>query len=117
MSAYSSIFHSLLSRKWQELFPEVPEKCKRNAVEFSPFLSYEDIDAALKRYQPRVVIPGHYFTRGASSVLTTLGTADEWVDSQKNVVRFKKSELILNPKKINSFKQKVYYFGMNFSRE
>ena len=83
----------------------------------SHILSYEDIDAALKRYQPRVVIPGHYFTRGASSVLTTLGTADEWVDSQKDVVRLKKSELILSPEKINSFKQKVYYFGMNFSRE
>ncbi|HIF52146.1 MAG TPA: Zn-dependent hydrolase [Thiotrichaceae bacterium] len=79
----------------------------------SHILSYQDIDDALKRYQPRVVIPGHYYTKGASSVLTTLDTADEWVDRQDDVVRLKESELILNPDKINSFEQRIYYFGMN----
>ncbi|WP_423910780.1 MBL fold metallo-hydrolase [Candidatus Spongiihabitans sp.] len=80
-------------------------------------LSYEDIDAALKRYNPKVVIPGHYYTKGASSILTTLSTADEWVDRQKDVVHLNKSELLLEPDKIKSLKQRVYYFGMNHSKK
>ena len=80
-------------------------------------LSYEDIDSALKRYNPKVVIPGHYYTKGASSILTTLSTADEWVDRQKDVVRLKTSELILNPDKIRKLKSRVYYFGMNHAKK
>ncbi len=80
-------------------------------------LSYEDVDAALKRYKPKVVIPGHYYTKGASSILTTLSTADEWVNRQKNVEKLNKSELTLNPDKIKSLKQKIYYFGMNHAKQ
>ncbi|SMN02706.1 predicted Zn-dependent hydrolase of the beta-lactamase fold [uncultured Candidatus Thioglobus sp.] len=80
-------------------------------------LSYQDIDAALKRYNPKVVIPGHYYTKGASSVLTTLSTADEWVDRQQDVVRLDESELLLNPATIKSLQQRVYYFGMNHSKK
>lgn len=80
-------------------------------------LSYQDIDAALKRYNPKVVIPGHYYTKGASSVLTTLSTADEWVDRQQDVVRLDESELLLNPATIKPLQQRVYYFGMNHSKK
>ena len=80
-------------------------------------LSYEDIDSALKRYNPKVVIPGHYYTKGASSVLTTLSTADEWVGRQTDVVRLNQSELILNPNKIKNLKSRVYYFGVNHSKK
>lgn len=79
-------------------------------------LSYDDIDAALKRYKPKVVIPGHYYTKGASSILTTLSTAGEWVDRQKDVVRLSTSELTLNPQKVESLKSRVYYFGMNHAK-
>ena len=76
-------------------------------------LSYDDIDAALGRYKPNVIIPGHYYTKGASSVLTTLSSADEWVDRQKNVSKLETSRLVLNPEKVKQLKQQVYYFGMN----
>ena len=49
-----------------------------NIDDSSHILSYEDVDAALLRYRPRVVIPGHYYTKGASSVLSTLSTAEKW---------------------------------------
>ena len=80
-------------------------------------LSYEDVDNALAKYQPKVVIPGHYYTKGASSILTTLSTADEWVDQQTNVTRLKTSRLVLNPNKIKEMKNAVHYFGMNHTRE
>jgi L-ascorbate metabolism protein UlaG (beta-lactamase superfamily) len=88
-----------------------------NIDDSSHILSYEDVDAALQRYRPKVVIPGHYHTRGASSVLTTLGTADKWVDRQQDVVRLKTSELVLNPDKVTPLDQRVYYFGNHFAKQ
>ncbi len=80
-------------------------------------LSYEDVDTALDRYNPKVVIPGHYYTKGASSVLTTLSSADEWVDAQPNVDKLQTSRLVLNPEKIKDMNEQVMYFGMNHTKE
>ncbi len=82
----------------------------------SHILSYEDIDATLLRYQPKVVIPGHYYTQGISSVLSTLSNADEWVSRQKEVVRLNQSEIIFNVNEIKLFKSRVYYFGNNHAK-
>ena len=76
-------------------------------------LSYDDVDSALDRYQPKMVIPGHYYTKGASSVLTTLSTADEWVDKQDNVTKLETSQIVVNPEMLKNMKREVYYFGMN----
>lgn len=76
-------------------------------------LSYDDVDSALAKYQPKMVIPGHYYTKGANSVLSTLSTADEWVDRQKDVTKLKTSRLVINPEKIAKMNRNVYYFGMN----
>jgi L-ascorbate metabolism protein UlaG (beta-lactamase superfamily) len=80
-------------------------------------LSYEDVDNALARYQPKVVIPGHFYTKGASSILTTLSSADEWGDKQTNVTRLKTPQLEVNPDKIKEMKKAVHYFGINHTRE
>ena len=80
-------------------------------------LSYEDVDAALQRYRPRVVIPSHYHTKGASSVLTTLSSADKWVDRQQDVVHLESSELILNPGKVAPLDRRVYYFGNHYAKQ
>ncbi len=80
-------------------------------------LSYEDVDSALAKYQPKVVIPGHYYTKGASSVLTTLSSADVWVGKQTNVTKLTTSRLELTPDKIKTMKNAVHYFGMNHTKE
>ena len=80
-------------------------------------LSYEDVDTALNRYKPKMVIPGHYYTRGASSVLTTLSNADEWVDKQKKVTKLKTSQLIVSPSKLKKMNKDVYYFGTNHAKK
>ena len=80
-------------------------------------LSYKDVDAALLRYKPKVVIPGHYYTRGATSVLSTLSSADQWVDRQPDVVRLETSGLVLNPESVASLNGRVYYFGMHHKKE
>lgn len=50
-------------------------------------LSYEQIDSALQRIKPKVVVPGYYLAKGVSSTLTTLSTADEWVEKRGNYVK------------------------------
>ncbi|MFT5706349.1 MAG: L-ascorbate metabolism protein UlaG (beta-lactamase superfamily) [Oceanospirillaceae bacterium] len=80
-------------------------------------LSYEDVDSALTKYKPKMVIPGHYYTKGASSVLTTLSTADKWVDAQQNVTKLKTSRVVVNPAKLKEMDRNIYYFGMNHTKE
>lgn len=77
-------------------------------------LSYEQIDSALRRIKPKVVVPGHYLTKGVSSTLTTLRTADEWVEKHGNYVKLTSGNLTLNPSDIKGMSQKVMYFGSNF---
>jgi L-ascorbate metabolism protein UlaG (beta-lactamase superfamily) len=77
-------------------------------------LSYAQIDTALARIKPRVVIPAHYLTKGASTTLTTLRTADEWVDRHGNATRLTSGSLELRPEQVKSMNQHVMYFGSNF---
>lgn len=80
-------------------------------------LSYDDVDAAIAQYKPKVVIPGHYYTKGANSVLTTLSSADEWVDAQDNVTKLESSKIVISPETIKDSRQQVMYFGMNHSKD
>ena len=80
-------------------------------------LSYEDVDTAITLYQPKIVIPGHYYTKGANSVLTTLSTADEWVEAQENVTKLDSSTIVISPESIKDEQQRVMYFGMNHSKK
>src|SRR5690606_31400983 len=61
----------------------------------SHILSYDQIAAAIAEIKPKIVIPGHYYTKGASSVLTTLRDAEEWVMGQSDVVQLDSSRLVL----------------------
>lgn len=82
-------------------------------------LSYEQIDAVLNQVKPKIVIPTHYQMKGVSSVLTTLQTADKWVDKQVNVEKPAIGSVTLNPEEVKALKGdvKVLYFGSNFVTE
>ena len=77
-------------------------------------LSYEQIDAALKRIRPHVIIPGHYLTKGVSTTLTTLSTADEWVNKHRNSTKLSSGNLTLNAADVKRMDGAVMYFGSNF---
>ena len=76
-------------------------------------LSYEDIDAALTRYKPNIIIPAHYYTKGVNSVLSTLQSAEDWVNRQPNIVKLSKAEITLSKDKVNQSNRKILYFGMH----
>jgi len=84
----------------------------------SHILSYDNIAAAIAKIGPKIVIPGHYYTKGASSVLTTLSDADEWVAKQANTVLLDNPRLVLDPAKVKAMTgTTIYYFGTNFTTE
>jgi L-ascorbate metabolism protein UlaG (beta-lactamase superfamily) len=78
-------------------------------------LSEEQIQKIVKIIQPKVVIPAHYYTKGASSVLTTLGNADRWVSKQSNPVMLNSSRLVLNAGSVKDMRERTHYFGYNFA--
>ncbi len=80
-------------------------------------LSYAQIDSLLKRIKPHAIVPGHYLTHGVSTTLTTLQTADEWVDKHGNAVKLTTGSLEIQPAEVKAMDQKVMYFGSNFVKK
>lgn len=79
-------------------------------------LSYANITAILDAIKPKIVIPAHYYTKGASSVLTTLSDASEWVGRQPDATSLDTSRLTLTADDVKKMTgTKVYYFGANFT--
>lgn len=89
-----------------------------NIDESSHILSYGNIAEAIAAIQPKIVIPGHYHTHGASSVLTTLGNADDWVSKQEQVVQLDGARLELVAADVKAMTgTTVYHFGAYFTSE
>jgi L-ascorbate metabolism protein UlaG (beta-lactamase superfamily) len=76
-------------------------------------LSYEQGNAIVERLKPRIVIPTHYLAEGTSVTLSTLQTADEWVQAQKNKRKLTSPKLTLDAGAIASMDKEFHYFGNN----
>lgn len=79
-------------------------------------LSYEQANGVVDRLKPRAVIPTHYLAAGTSSTLSTLQTADAWVDGQKAAKRLDGPTLALDPASIAGYDRQFLYFGANVLR-
>jgi L-ascorbate metabolism protein UlaG (beta-lactamase superfamily) len=80
-------------------------------------LSYAQADAIVERINPRVIIPEHYLTKGASITLTTLGSAEEWTTQQANHTLLDSATLKLSPDSVADKQRHVMYFGDNHLKE
>jgi L-ascorbate metabolism protein UlaG (beta-lactamase superfamily) len=76
-------------------------------------LSYQQANDVVARLNPKVIIPEHYLTKGASITLTTLGTAEEWTRQQPNHTLLDSATLKLSPESIKDMDKQVLYFGAN----
>lgn len=74
-------------------------------------LSFEQGNAVVDRLKPKVVIPTHYLLPGVSSTLSTLQTADGWVEAQKSKQRLDGSRLLVAPNTVASLDRHFAYFG------
>jgi L-ascorbate metabolism protein UlaG (beta-lactamase superfamily) len=80
-------------------------------------LSYEQIQSIIDALSPHVIIPCHYYTKGVNSALSTLDTADEWVDQQPDPIRLTEGTLSLERDEVKKMKVKTIYFGNNYVSE
>ena len=76
-------------------------------------LSYEQANDIVNRIRPHVIIPEHYLTKGASITLTTLGSAEEWVNQQENYTLLSSPTMKLTPQEVRKKDRHVFYFGDN----
>jgi L-ascorbate metabolism protein UlaG (beta-lactamase superfamily) len=80
-----------------------------------------EINGIIGKYDPKAVIPSHYFVRGLTTETSGLKSADSWVNEQErlnhgNVDRLDGAELTLNPGKLKRSHHRVYYFADHFEK-
>jgi len=84
-------------------------------------LTHDEVDAILRKYDPRAVIPAHYFLNGLTTDASGLESVDGWVRDQEklhaDVRRLDSAELTLNAVELNGAHRRVYYFGNRFEKE
>jgi L-ascorbate metabolism protein UlaG (beta-lactamase superfamily) len=76
-------------------------------------LSYEQGDSIVERLKPKIVIPTHYRAPGVSSTLSTLQTADDYVQGQKKKQKLESSKLALTAAAVAPMDREFHYFGSN----
>jgi L-ascorbate metabolism protein UlaG (beta-lactamase superfamily) len=75
-------------------------------------LSYQQATEIVDRLKPKIVIPIHYLASGTSSGLSTLQSAQEWVDLQKGKKRTVEGpQLVLDAQELASSDREIHYFG------
>ena len=82
-------------------------------------LTGAEADAITRRYDPKSIIPAHYFIEGLTTKDSGLESAGGWVsDQEKNhhadVRRLNGADLTLNPDELKRSHDRIYYFGNHF---
>ena len=85
-------------------------------------LTRDEVDAILRKYDPKAIIPAHYFLNGLTTAVSGLESADGWVHDQEkvhpaNVRRLDSAELKLSPVRLEGSHHRLYYFGNHFDRK
>jgi L-ascorbate metabolism protein UlaG (beta-lactamase superfamily) len=85
-------------------------------------LTRAEVDAIVRRYDPKAIIPAHYFLNGLTTDVSGLESADEWVNDQEKVHhvyvrRLDSADLTLNTASLKGPHPKVYYFGNHFEKK
>jgi L-ascorbate metabolism protein UlaG (beta-lactamase superfamily) len=81
-----------------------------------------EADAIVRKYDPKAVIPAHYFVKGLTTDISGLDSADGWVNEQKKVAdadvrRLDSADLTLNAAELKGAHHRVYYFGDHFEKK
>jgi L-ascorbate metabolism protein UlaG (beta-lactamase superfamily) len=85
-------------------------------------LTRPEVDAIERKYDPKAVIPAHYFLKGFTTNESGLESVDEWVNDQEkahhaDVRRLDSADLTLNPAELKGSHLRVYYFGNHFEKK
>jgi len=79
-------------------------------------LTRAEVDAIVGKYDPKTVIPAHYYVTGLTTTVSGLESADGWVNDQEkvhhaDVRRLDSAYLKLNAAELKGAHHRVYFFG------
>jgi L-ascorbate metabolism protein UlaG (beta-lactamase superfamily) len=79
-------------------------------------LTQAEAEGIVRKYEPKAVIPAHYFIKGLTTEVSGLESADAWVNDQEklhhaDVRRLDTADLTLNAADLKGSHNRVYYFG------
>jgi L-ascorbate metabolism protein UlaG (beta-lactamase superfamily) len=82
-------------------------------------LTRAEVDAIVRKYDPKAIIPSHYFLDGLTIAVSGLESADGWVNDQEkvhhtDVRRLDSAVLTLNAAQLKRSHHRIYYFGNHF---
>jgi L-ascorbate metabolism protein UlaG (beta-lactamase superfamily) len=85
-------------------------------------LTRAEVDAIVRKYDPKAVIPSHYFLDGLTTAVSGLPSADGWVNDQEkvspaNVRRLHTADLTLTAGELQGSRHRIYYFGDHFEKK
>jgi L-ascorbate metabolism protein UlaG (beta-lactamase superfamily) len=85
-------------------------------------LTGAEVDAIVQKYDPKAIIPAHYFVKGLTTDISGLDSVDGWVSDQDkvrhaNVRRLDSADLTLNASELKGSHHRVYYFGNHFEKK
>ena len=85
-------------------------------------LTRAEVDAIVQKYDPKAVIPAHYFLNGLTTDVSGLESADGWVNDQQkvrhgDVRRLDSAGMTLNAAELKGSHHRVYYFGNHFEKK
>ncbi len=83
-------------------------------------LTRAEVDRIAQKYDPKAVVPAHYFPNGFTSPVSGLEWADEWVKDQEKLcpsdVRRLDRAVTLHAAELRGSHHRVYYFGNHFEK-
>jgi L-ascorbate metabolism protein UlaG (beta-lactamase superfamily) len=85
-------------------------------------LTRAEVDGIVRKYDPKALIPSHYFLDGLTTDVSGLESADGWVNDQEkvhhaDVRRLNTADLTLNAAELKGSRHRVYYFGNHFGKK
>lgn len=85
-------------------------------------LTRPEVETIVQKYDPKVIIPAHYFVEGLTAAGSGLESIESWVNEQEkihhaDVSRLGRADLTLNPVELKGSHHRVYYFGNHFEKE
>jgi len=85
-------------------------------------LTRAEADAIIAKYDPKAVIPAHYFLNGLTTDVSGLDSPDAWVNEQEkiqhaDVRRLDSPNLTLNATQMKDSRHRVYYFGNHYEKK
>lgn len=79
-------------------------------------LTDDEVNVVLAKYEPKAVIPSHYFVRGLTTDGSGVESVDAWVSGEErvrhtDVRQIDSADLTLNPSQLKKAHHRIYYFG------